>query len=70
MPAHTYICLVGNKTDLVEGVEVQSRQGKAFMETHQLDGFFETSAKENTGIQEMLKEIAIEANKRNKLMQQ
>ena len=56
-PANCYICLVGNKTDLLEQVEVPYREGKQFADDNAFPAFFETSAKEGTGITELFKHM-------------
>ena len=56
--------LAGNKTDLIESIEVPKRQGQAFAEENECQAFFETSAKEGVGIKELFNEIAKEAYKR------
>lgn len=57
-PKNVYICLVGNKTDLLEQVEVPHREGKQFSEENGFHEFKETSAKDGTGIQELFKHMA------------
>ena len=57
-PKNCYICLVGNKTDLLEQVEVPHREGKQFAEQNGFQEFKETSAKDGTGIQELFKHMA------------
>ena len=51
------ICLVGNKTDLIESIEVSRRQGELFAEQNNVESFFETSALEGTGVQELFNHI-------------
>lgn len=60
-PATCFIVLAGNKTDLIESIEVPKRQGQAFAEENECQAFFETSAKEGVGIKELFNEIAKEA---------
>ena len=43
------IYLAGNKTDLIEHVEVPRREGQKLADSHKVP-FYETSAKENIGI--------------------
>ena len=43
------IYLAGNKTDLIEHIEVPRREGKKLADEHNIP-FYETSAKENIGI--------------------
>ena len=50
VPTNCLICLVGNKTDLIESIEVSKRQGEIFAEQNNVEFFFETSAKEGTGV--------------------
>lgn len=54
---NTKIVLVGNKIDLER--EVSTKEGKAFAEKHKLS-YFETSAKENIGIVEMIRKLTAE----------
>ena len=49
----TKIILVGNKSDLEEGREVQYEEGKKFAEDFQFIDFFETSAKTGENIHNM-----------------
>ena len=58
VPANCLICLVGNKTDLIESIEVSKRQGELFSQECNVDAFFETSAKEGTGVKELFNHVA------------
>ena len=64
-PRNCYITLVGNKTDLLESVEVPYREGKQFAEENGFPAFMETSAKDGTGIQELFKHMAHEVSARH-----
>ena len=64
-PQHCYVTLVGNKTDLLESVEVPYREGKQFAEDNGFPAFMETSAKDGTGIQELFKHVAQEVSARH-----
>ncbi len=66
-PAHIILALAGNKCDLYAQEEVTIEDGKHFQEEHQILIFQQTSAKENTGIDELFHEITqkIESNKIN-----
>ena len=64
-PKHCYVTLVGNKTDLLEQVEVPYREGKQFAEENSFPSFMETSAKDGTGIQELFKHMAHEVSTRH-----
>ena len=66
MPSNCFLCLVGNKTDLYESIEVSKRQGELFAEEHNVDGFFETSAKEGTGVKELFNHVAGQVISRKK----
>ena len=55
---------MGNKTDLLEQVEVPHREGKQFADNNGFPAFFETSAKEGTGIQEVFKHMGMEVSAR------
>lgn len=57
-PSDCLLILVGNKSDLIEQVEVSRGAGQSFANENNLDNFFETSARENTGISELFKYIA------------
>ena len=59
--------LIGNKTDLIDSIEVSRRQGELFAEENGCQAFYETSAKEGTGIKELFDYIALEAYKRRML---
>ena len=48
---------MGNKTDLIESIEVSRRQGELFAEQNSVESFFETSALEGTGVQELFNHI-------------
>ena len=49
--------LVGNKTDLKEGREVEKEEGLKIKNELQLDGFCEVSAKTGDGIEKLFKDI-------------
>lgn len=65
-PSTCEIILVGNKTDLIESIEVSKRMGEQSASDNGIHYFFETSARENTGIQELFRHIATEAYNRSK----
>ena len=54
------MCLVCNKTDFIESIEVSKRQGEIFAEQNNVEVFFETSAKDGTGIKELFNHVAAE----------
>ena len=60
--------LIGNKTDLIDSIEVSRRQGELFAEENECHAFYETSAKEGTNIKELFDNIALEAYKRRMLL--
>ena len=49
--------LASNKSDLLESIEIPKREGKEFADKNGLS-FWETSAKENIGVQEMFGSMA------------
>ena len=57
------IYLAGNKTDLIEHVEVPRRDGQKLADSHKVP-FYETSAKENIGIQELFGHMAAQLSKK------
>eukprot|EP01025_Chloroclados_australasicus_P030744 TRINITY_DN30921_c0_g1_i8.p1 TRINITY_DN30921_c0_g1~~TRINITY_DN30921_c0_g1_i8.p1 ORF type:complete len:275 (+),score=16.91 TRINITY_DN30921_c0_g1_i8:122-826(+) len=60
MPADAVLVLVANKADLQEERQVTEKDGKQLAETHKCNHYFETSAKDNVGIQECFEYIADE----------
>lgn len=50
--------LVGNKTDLIEGREVEYEEGERKKIELKLDGFCEVSAKTGVGIEKLFKDIS------------
>jgi GTPase SAR1 family protein len=58
-PENVYVILVGNKCDLVEKRVVSAEQAEQIAEQHDLK-YFETSAKENIGVEEAFKTLAEE----------
>ena len=63
-PSDVKIYLAGNKNDLYEKQEVSRKEGQKLATDHELN-FYETSAKENTGIPELFKHMATQmANKK------
>jgi Ras-related protein Rab-6A len=59
-PEHCIICLTGNKVDLVDKREVTAEEMVIFAQKHNLSMVFETSAKTNYGMEDMIYEIALE----------
>jgi len=57
-PVETVICLVGNKIDRVDDLVVSVQQGKKKSNDLALASFWEVSAKENVGLDDMLGELA------------
>ena len=68
MSENCFYVLIGNKTDLIDSIEVSRRQGELFAEENECHAFYETSAKEGTGIKELIDHIALEAYKRRMLL--
>ena len=64
MSENCFYVLIGNKTDLIDSIEVSRRQGELFAEENDCHAFYETSAKEGTGIKELFDNVALEAYKR------
>ncbi len=52
------IVLVGNKLDLADQRQVESREGKAYVEEQGLSGFFECSAKTNQNVSDIFRHVA------------
>ena len=61
-PNHIIIGLAGNKSDLYAKEEVSIQMGKDFALKHQVEIFQQTSAKEDTGINELFLKIATKIN--------
>ncbi|CDW77686.1 ras-related protein rab-5a [Stylonychia lemnae] len=62
-PSHIIVALAGNKCDLFSNEEVSIQQGKEFALKHQVEIFQQTSAKEDTGINELFLKIASKIDK-------
>ena len=56
-PKDCMLFLASNKSDLLESIEIPKREGKEFADKNGLS-FWETSAKENIGVQEMFGSMA------------
>ena len=67
MSDNCFYVLIGNKTDLIDSIEVSRRQGELFAEENDCFAFYETSAKEGTGIKELFDNVALEAYRRRML---
>ena len=61
-PGHIILALAGNKADLHGQAEVSLEEGRAFQAKHAVAIFGETSAKENTGIEELFQKVARKIN--------
>ena len=61
-PENCEIALAGNKVDLIEEVMISKSQGAKFANNQGIDIFFETSAKEGTGIKELMEKLCISVN--------
>ena len=62
-PPDTIIALAGNKCDLYNQEEVSIEEGREFQARYQIEVFQQTSAKENTGIEELFMKIALKIDK-------
>ena len=62
-PSNIVIALAGNKSDLYANEEVSIQQGKEFALKNQIEIFQQTSAKEDTGINELFLKIAAKINR-------
>lgn len=65
-PIECFICLVGNKTDLLEQTQITQRQGQQFAEENEIEFHIQTSAFDGTNIQELFSKVAYEAVGRKK----
>ena len=59
-PEGCILCLTGNKIDLEESRVVTAEDMVVFAQKHNLNMVFETSAKTNYGMDDMIYEIALE----------
>lgn len=65
-PNGCIICLTGNKIDLEEKREISTEDMIQFAQKHELSMVFETSAKTNYGMDDMIYEIAVEIDHQRK----
>ena len=67
-PSHLILALAGNKCDMYDKEEVTIEEGQDFRRQHSIEIFQQTSAKENTGIDELFQKIAKRINENKEVI--
>ena len=69
-PSHTILALAANKCDLFAQEEVSLEMGEKFKQQHEILILQQTSAKENTGVEELFVRVAREIDKNRDVIRQ